>query len=129
MESIYIIKLMSNQKNVYGNQLQPCSFNPKTGFLRDAFCSCHQDDVGEHTICVVVTDDFLNFSISVGNDLSTPRPEYNFPGLKSGDQWCICLNRWIQSELHDAAPLVILESTNKSVLSKVSIDQLKRYEF
>ena len=120
---------MSDQKNVFGNQLQACSFSPKTGYLRDGFCTCVSSDHGAHTLCAIMTDAFLEFSASVGNDLSTPRPEYSFSGLNAGDQWCLCLQRWIQAEKHDAAPLVVLEATNESVLKHVSLETLKKYEF
>ncbi|MEK9727610.1 MAG: DUF2237 domain-containing protein [Candidatus Margulisiibacteriota bacterium] len=119
---------MNNQKNVYGTNLQPCSFNPKTGYIRDGYCTCINDDLGQHTICVLVTDEFLSFSKNVGNDLSTPRPEYNFQGLKAGDQWCLCLSRWIQAYENSCAPNVILESTNESVLKHVEVNILKEYE-
>ena len=120
---------MTSQKNVFGTQLQPCSFKPKTGFFRDGYCNCDPSDYGQHTVCAIMTDDFLNFSKSVGNDLSTPRPEYHFNGLSAGQQWCLCLDRWIQAYESNCAPNVILESTNESVLKKVTIEQLKEYEF
>ena len=119
---------MSNQKNVHGTPLQPCSFKPKTGYIRDGFCTCINNDPGQHTICVLLTDEFLTFSKSVGNDLSTPRPEYEFPGLKAGDQWCLCISRWIQAHENNCAPMVILESTNESVLDLVDVETLKEYE-
>ena len=120
---------MSTQKNVFGTQLQPCSFKPKTGFFRDGYCNCDPTDYGQHTVCAIMTDAFLEFSKSVGNDLSTPRPEYSFKGLTAGQQWCLCLNRWIQAYDNDCAPQVILEATNESVLKKVTLDQLKEHEF
>ena len=119
---------MSNQKNVYGTPLQPCSFSPKTGYIRDGFCTCVDGDVGEHIICVILTDDFLAFSKMAGNDLSTPIPEYEFPGLKAGDQWCLCLSRWIQAYENNCAPHVILEATNEKVLSKVKLETLQEFE-
>ena len=119
---------MSNQKNVLGTALQACSFHPKTGYLRDGFCTCVDSDQGQHTVCSVMTEDFLLFSKMAGNDLSTPRPDYNFPGLKPGDQWCLCLSRWIQAFQNKNAPKVILEATHESVLEKISIETLKEFE-
>ncbi|MGA0242425.1 MAG: DUF2237 family protein [Candidatus Marinamargulisbacteria bacterium] len=119
---------MSSQKNVHGTPLQPCSFSPKTGYVRDGFCTCVNTDVGQHTVCVLLTDAFLAFSADQGNDLSTPRPEYEFPGLKAGDQWCLCLSRWLDAHRHQCAPHVILEATNQSVLNHVSLATLSEYE-
>lgn len=119
---------MNNQKNVYGTPLQPCSFSPKTGYIRDGYCTCLTNDPGQHTICVVLTDDFLAFSKQAGNNLSDPVPEYNFPGLNAGDQWCLCLSRWVEAYNNNCAPHVILESTNESVLSEVSLNTLKSFE-
>jgi len=119
---------MNNQKNVYGTSLQPCSFSPKTGFMRDGFCTCINQDPGQHTICVLLTDEFLQFSKMAGNDLSTPRPEYEFPGLKAGDQWCLCISRWIEAYKNNCAPHVILESSNESILDDVSLETLKKFE-
>ncbi len=116
------------QKNVYGTPLQSCSIQPKTGFFRDGFCQCSAQDVGQHTICCLVTDAFLSFSRRAGNDLSTPRPEYQFPGLVAGDQWCVCLSRWIEANDAGCAPQVILEATHESVLDYVSLEQLKEHE-
>jgi uncharacterized protein (DUF2237 family) len=102
-------------KNVLGTPLQSCSTNPMTGFFRDGCCNTTKDDRGMHTVCAVMTDDFLLYSRSMGNDLITPRPEFSFPGLKAGDRWCLCLGRWL--EAHDAgfAPPVVLEATHASV--------------
>lgn len=119
---------MNNQKNIYGTNLQPCSFKPKTGYIRDGFCTCIEQDQGQHTICVLMTEEFLEFSKGVGNDLSTPIEAYEFPGLKPGDQWCLCLSRWLQAYENNCAPKVILESTNRSVLKHVDIKTLKEFE-
>ena len=119
---------MNNQKNVYGTPLQPCSFSPKTGFMRDGFCTCINQDPGQHTICVLLTDEFLQFSKMAGNDLSTPRPEYEFPGLKAGDQWCLCISRWVEALKNNCAPYVILEASNESILDDVSLETLKKFE-
>jgi len=102
-------------KNVLGTPLQSCSINPMTGFFRDGCCNTTKDDRGMHTVCAVMTEDFLLYSRSMGNDLLTSRPEFSFPGLKAGDRWCLCLGRWL--EAHDAgfAPPVVLEATHASV--------------
>lgn len=119
---------MNNQKNVLGTPLQPCSFSPKTGYIRNGYCTCITNDPGQHTICVVLTNDFLAFSKGAGNNLSDPVPEYDFPGLNAGDQWCLCLSRWIEAHNNNCAPHVILEATNESVLSEVSLNTLKAFE-
>src|SRR3954471_19368747 len=96
--------------NVLGEPLVPCSFDPLTGFFRDGCCKTGVDDVGTHVVCAVMTTDFLAFSASRGNDLSTAIPEYGFPGLQDGDQWCLCALRWKEAYLAGAAPKVVLES-------------------
>lgn len=110
--------------NVLGEPLAPCSFAPLTGFTRDGHCCAHPEDPGAHTICVRVTDAFLQFSLQRGNDLVTPRPEWRFPGLKAGDRWCVCLWRWIEALEAGAAPPVVLEATDQSVLDTVPYDLL-----
>ena len=107
-------------KNVLGESLEPCSMNPLTGYFRDGCCNTDTNDIGAHTVCVQVTDSFLQFSISKGNDLSTPRPEYNFLGLTAGDQWCVCANRWKEAAEEGAAPPVILKSTHEKALNVIS---------
>jgi uncharacterized protein len=119
---------MNQQTNVYGMPLQPCSFSPQTGYVRDGYCTCISSDIGQHTICVIVTESFLEFSASVGNDLSTPRPEFNFPGLLASHQWCLCLSRWIEARDAGCAPHVILESSNISILEHVSLEELESYQ-
>lgn len=118
---------MSDQSNVYGTALETCSEDPTTGYLRDGCCQEHPADRGRHEICAVMTEEFLQFSATQGNDLGTPRPEYDFPGLDSGDQWCLCLGRWIEAEQAGVAPPLVLEATNESVLEAVSTDLLKAY--
>ena len=114
-------------KNVLGGELLPCGQNPVTGFYRDGCCNTGPDDQGLHLVCTVVDDRFLAFSKSRGNDLSTPRHEYHFPGLKQGDRWCICVERW-QEALHaGVAPAVILEATHISTLEFVDLDDLKSH--
>ncbi len=115
-------------RNVFGEPLVPCSFDPVTGFLRDGCCRTEDSDVGAHIVCAVMTEPFLEFSCKQGNDLSTPRPQWQFPGLVAGDQWCLCLSRWIEAHAAGCAPLVVLESTHLNVLDHVSLDVLKQYD-
>ncbi len=114
-------------KNVLGGELKCCCLKPLTGFYRDGFCRTGADDTGRHTVCVRATDDFLEFSRAVGNDLSTPRPEYNFPGVKDGDKWCLCVLRWKEALENGVAPEVILESCHESALKVVSLEDLKNH--
>ena len=104
-----------------------CSENPLTGFFRNGKCDTRADDHGMHTVCALMTDDFLVFSREHGNDLSTPMPEYGFPGLKGGDYWCLCLSRWIQAYEKGMAPQVKLEATHASVLEFIDFDRLQEY--
>ncbi|MEM8553883.1 MAG: DUF2237 domain-containing protein [Pseudomonadota bacterium] len=113
--------------NVLGEDLTSCSRDPLTGFFRDGCCDTGPTDQGSHTVCAVMTDEFLAFSKYVGNDLSTPRPEYSFPGLKAGDQWCLCAARFLQAHEDGAAPQVRLSSTHKSALDVVPLDVLRQY--
>jgi uncharacterized protein (DUF2237 family) len=111
--------------NVLGSALVPCSYDPLTGFYRDGCCKTDEHDAGSHVICAKVTQEFLDFSISVGNDLSTPRPEYRFAGLKAGDRWCLCARRWDQAFSAGVAPQVVLESTHERALDFVTLAQLQ----
>ena len=115
------------QKNVFGEPISSCSEAPLTGFYRNGCCDTGSDDHGSHTICAVMTGEFLDFSKRAGNDLSTPIPEYGFPGLKAGDRWCLCAARWKQALDAGAAPRVVLSATNAAALEIVSLDDLKRY--
>ena len=115
--------------NVLGEKLQLCSCTPKTGWFRDGYCHFDKQDGGNHTICCVMNTNFLNYSKSQGNDLITPMPEYSFEGLKPGDHWCVCLERWKQALQDGLAPDVVLESTNKVVLKSVSLEVLKKYQY
>jgi uncharacterized protein (DUF2237 family) len=115
-------------KNVLGGELKCCCMKPLTGFYRDGFCKTGADDRGSHTICVRVTDAFLAFSKSRGNDLSTPRPEFQFPGLKDGDRWCLVAMRWQEALEAGAAPEVILEATHEAALQYVSLENLRKYQ-
>ena len=114
-------------RNVFGEPLVPCSFDPLTGFMRDGCCRAEDTDMGAHWVCAVMTEEFLMFSKSRGNDLSTPRPEWQFPGLKEGDQWCLCLTRWLDALAEGCAPHIVLESTNQRVLDHVSLEVLQRF--
>ena len=113
--------------NVLGRPLAPCSFDPMTGFFRDGCCHTDPRDRGLHVVCVVMTADFLSYSRARGNDLSTPRPELGFPGLRRGDHWCLCALRWLEALQAGMAPDVVLESTHLNALGVVSLDQLRLY--
>lgn len=114
-------------KNVFGEALISCSKNPLTGFYRDGCCETGLQDEGVHTVCVVMTDEFLSFSKEMGNDLSTPRAEYNFQGLKAGDRWCLCASRWVEAYRAGRAPLVILEATHEKTLEYVTLGELVKF--
>ncbi len=111
--------------NVLGTTLVPCSYDPLTGFYRDGCCNTADDDTGSHVVCVKVTAEFLAYSASRGNDLSTPRPEYRFRGLKPGDRWCLCALRWREALVAGMAPLVVLEGTHERALDFVSLQALQ----
>ena len=114
-------------KNVLGRELKPCSLDPVTGFFRNGCCETSHEDFGMHTVCAVMTAEFLAFSKSVGNDLCTPRPEFGFAGLKPGDRWCLCAPRWKEALDAGAAPQVVLESTHEETLAIVPLGILKDY--
>lgn len=114
-------------QNVLGTELVPCSFDPLTGFYRDGCCNSGGEDVGLHAVCAVMTAEFLEFSRSVGNDLSTPMPQYGFAGLVPGDQWCLCADRWVEALAAGRAPNVVLEATHALVLDWVSIEDLRAH--
>ncbi len=118
---------MSVIKNVLGTNLEPCCHNPVTGFFRDGYCSTSSEDHGVHTVCVVITNEFLQYSKSKGNDLSTPNEIYGFPGLKAGDAWCLCAARWAEALEDDKAPQVVLASTHAQTLQFVTLEELKAY--
>jgi uncharacterized protein (DUF2237 family) len=113
--------------NVLGGILQPCSLDPVTGFYRDGCCNTGGEDVGLHTVCVVMTPEFLAFSKARGNDLSTPMPQYGFAGLKPGDRWCLCASRWKEALDAGAAPQVVLEATHAATLHVVPLEALKKH--
>ena len=114
-------------KNVLGTELQDCSHDPLTGFFRDGCCRTGADDLGLHTVCAVMTERFLEFTKMVGNDLSTPRPEHRFPGLKPGDRWCLCVTRWKEAYEAGAAPDVVLEATHGSALEFCDLEQFQAH--
>lgn len=113
------------QINVLGELLQPCSLDPLTGYYRTGCCENHGDDPGLHVVCVLATEEFLAFSAAVGNDLSTPMPQYGFAGLRPGDQWCLCAARWQQAFEAGAAPQVILAASHVSALEYCSLGDLR----
>ena len=114
-------------KNVLGDGLEVCSLSPMTGFFRDGCCDTSREDRGSHTVCTVMTAGFLEFSKSCGNDLSTPVPEFGFPGLKPGDRWCLCAPRWQEALQAGRAPRVVLRATHEGALSYCSLADLKRF--
>lgn len=114
-------------KNIFGSDLITCSESPKTGFYRDGDCNTGPQDKGVHTVCAVMSDEFLEFSKSRGNDLITPRPQWNFPGLKAGDRWCLCAQRWLEAYKAGKAPKVKLEATHEKTLEIVKMDTLLEF--
>ena len=114
-------------KNVLGTELESSSTDPMTGFFRDGCCNTGADDYGLHTVCVQVTDDFLEFSKAQGNDLSTPNPMYRFPGLTDGDRWCLCAARWLEAHERKMAPKVFLTRTHRRALEVVPLEVLRQY--
>ena len=116
-------------KNIFGEPLIICSASPTTGFFRNGCCETDNTDVGMHTVCVVVNQDFLLFSKAVGNDLTTPMKQYGFDGLKDGDKWCLCALRWKEALIHNVAPKVVLEATNEKTLDIIDINDLIKYSY
>jgi uncharacterized protein (DUF2237 family) len=116
---------MTDDRNVLGGELEPCGTDPVTGFYRDGCCSSGPDDLGSHTVCAVVSAEFLTYQRQIGNDLTTPRPEYQFPGLRPGDRWCVVASRWLQAyEAGFAAP-VVLASTHARAMEIIPLDALR----
>lgn len=115
------------ETNVFGEPLQPCSLSPKTGYYRDGSCHTGPEDRGIHTVCAIMTEEFLKFSKEMGNDLSTVRHHLGFPGLKPGDRWCICLDRWIEAYHAGKAPKVVLEATHEKTLSEIPLEELIKF--
>jgi len=120
---------VSEETNLLGMELRPCSKDPMTGYRRDGCCRSLPGDAGRHEICAVMTAEFLEYSRRQGNDLVTPRPEFDFPGLEPGDRWCVCVGRWIEAFEADVAPPVVLEATNESVLKDIAFTTLNIKEF
>lgn len=118
---------MPVEKNVFGQELGTCCTSPMTGFYRDGCCRTGSDDLGLHVVCIEVSKEFLEFSKAKGNDLSTPNPDFEFPGLKPGDRWCLCALRWREAMENGMAPHVFLTSTHESALEVVSLEDLKKY--
>lgn len=117
----------SSARNVLGGPLACCCLAPRTGFYRDGYCHTGPQDLGSHTVCAVMTAEFLAFSQRAGNDLTTPRPQYDFPGLNPGDRWCLCVRRWHEALLAGTAPQVILAACHEKALQIVTLDQLQAY--
>jgi uncharacterized protein (DUF2237 family) len=115
------------ERNVLGDPLQPCGVDPVTGFYRDGHCATGPEDLGSHTVCAVVSTEFLAMQRELGNDLSTPRPEYGFPGLRPGDRWCVVAVRWLQAYQAGAAAGVVLAATNERALEIVPIEALRQH--
>ena len=113
--------------NVFDEPLLPCSEDPLTGFFRDGCCNTSEQDVGSHTVCIQVTEEFLQYSRFAGNDLSTPLPEFEFPGLKPGDRWCLCAPRWLEAYEREMAPRVFLTRTHRRALEVIPLEVLRQY--
>ena len=126
-EKAMILNTYKMSKNVFGEPLEACCFAPKTGFFRDGYCQTGPEDLGTHTVCAIITGEFLAFTKQRGNDLSTPVPAYQFPGLKAGDKWCLCALRWKEAYLAGQAPYVVLEATNEKTLEIIPIDVLVKF--
>jgi len=118
---------VSDERNVLGGDLEPCGLDPLTGFYRDGCCSTGPEDVGLHTICAVVTEEFLAHQRSIGNDLSTPVPAYRFPGLRPGDRWCVTARNWLRAHQEGAAAFVVLASTHERTLEVVDLETLEQH--
>ncbi|MGA8209037.1 MAG: DUF2237 domain-containing protein [Nocardioidaceae bacterium] len=116
-----------SERNVLGEPLEPCGSDPVTGFYRDGSCSCGPEDVGLHAVCAVMTEEFLDHQRRVGNDLSTPRPQWRFPGLRPGDRWCVVASRWLQAYEDGAAAPVVLAATNERALEAVPLPLLREH--
>ena len=118
---------MDDSKNVFGEALEPCGQDPVTGFYRDGCCNTGAQDLGSHTVCASLTDEFLDYSLGRGNDLVTARPEFGFPGLKAGDCWCLCAGRWLEAHQAGKAPRVYLKRTHAAALTTVPLEILRQY--
>ena len=114
-------------KNVLGTDLEMCCWAPRTGFFRDGYCRTNDQDLGLHLVCALMTEEFLEFSVQEGNDLVTPRPEFDFPGLKPGDKWCVCAGRWLQAHKAGKAPKIYLEVCHENTLELMDLEVLLPY--
>ena len=119
--------LKRNELNILGTLLKPCCTNLTTGYFRDGYCRTIQDDSGTHILCAIITQEFLDFTKSRGNDLSTPIPQWSFPGLTVGSKWCLCISRWLEAEGAGKAPFVILEATHQKALEYTNLELLQEY--
>tara|TARA_R110002072_G_scaffold301184_2_gene480438 strand:- start:700 stop:1068 length:369 start_codon:yes stop_codon:yes gene_type:complete len=115
--------------NVFGEVLIPCCASPATGYFRDGLCRTDHQDSGTHVVCAVVTEEFLEFSRLKGNDLTTPIPYWNFPGLQPGSKWCLCISRWLEAEKEGKAPPIILKATHQKALNYTTIEILQKYAY
>ncbi len=115
------------ERNVLGTNLIACCTDPMTGYFRDGFCRTVTEDSGTHVVCAILTDEFLAFTKSQGNDLSRAMPYWNFPGLKTGDKWCLCISRWLQAEKNGVAPKIMLNATHEKALQFVTLEKLKLF--
>ncbi len=122
-----MIKKDPNAKNVLGEPLEPCSLKPLTGFYRDGTCTALNDDIGLHAVCIYATKEFLEYSKSVGNDLSTPRPEFNFAGVKEGDSWCLGGYAFLKAIEDNMAPQIFIHATHERMLELIDLETLKKY--
>ena len=116
-----------DQLNIFNEPLEACSFDPVTGFFRSGCCETSEQDTGSHTVCAIMTEEFLKFSKSKGNDLSTPVPAFDFPGLNSGDRWCLCAARWLEAYEAGSAPTIIARATHKRALEIIPIEVIKEF--
>jgi hypothetical protein len=115
--------------NLFGEKLETCSNQPLTGYFRDGCCRTDESDQGTHTVCAIMTQEFLDFSKAKGNDLITPRPEWQFTGLKPGDRWCLCALRWMEAYQAGVAPIIIPEATNEKTLDFIAIEELLKFAY
>jgi len=116
-----------DQLNIFLESLEECSCDPITGFFRTGCCETNDDDLGTHTVCALMDKEFLQFSYNQGNDLITPMPEYDFPGLKPGDKWCLCANRWLEAFEAGVAPRILAKATNLKTLEIISMDKIRKF--
>jgi len=123
----HVIQESKPSLNVLGTSLENCGCTPMTGWYRDGFCRTNATDLGRHTVCCVVNEQFLSYSLAQGNDLSTPMPQFQFPGLKPGDHWCVCAGRWLEAYQDGMAPLVRLEACEESTLEVVPLELLQQH--